>query len=174
MANGWGVFYLNGGEVFDVDSVVDLKIGNKAKVSDFPVEQGGFASYNKVNVPNNVKVRLTVGGKARIGAFQAALAAELSAPNLYNVVTPTATYLNVTLEGYDYSQASESGLNLLLVDLALKEIREVSPAYTKVTIPHPKSPTSASKSVNGKVQAQAPPAPPPVTWDNVMSRAKND
>jgi len=174
MANGWGVYTLAGTEVFDVDSVVDLKITNKATVSDFPVEQGSFASYNKVNVPNAVKVRLAVGGQARIAAFQAALANELGAPNLYNVATPTTVYLNVTLESYDYAQSSESGLNLLVVDLAMKEVREVSPAYTTVKIPHPKNPTSASKSVNGKVQAQAPPAPPPLTWSNYMQKAEND
>ena len=68
MAGGWGVYSLSGSLVFDVDSCVDLKFSNKAKVSTFPVEQGAFASYNKVNVPNSVKVRLAVGGQDRIAA----------------------------------------------------------------------------------------------------------
>jgi hypothetical protein len=147
------------------------------KTSTFPVEHGSFASYNKVNEPNKPKVRLAVGGKDRIAAFQAAMGSELSQPNLYNVVTPTCVYLNVTMESYDYSQSADNGLNLLVVDIALIEVREVTPTYTAVTIPHPKSPGSASKQVNGKMQVchpAGPPPPPPLTWANVMDRARND
>jgi len=157
-----------------VDTCIDLKFSNKAKVSNFPVETGGFASYNKVNEPNAIKVRLAVGGTARMAAFQAALMTEVGAPSLYNVVTPTMTYLNVTLESYDHSQTAENGVNLLLVDLSLIEIREVTPAYTTVTIPHPKNPTSGPKVVNGKVQAQTPASPVPLTLQNVFYKAEND
>ena len=170
MANGWGVFNLSGELVFDVDSVLDLKVSGKAKVSDFPVEEGAFSSYNKVKEPKSSKVRLAVGGTARIGTFQAALDTELGSANLYNIVTPTTVYLNVTLESYDYSQAAESGLNLLVVDMSFKEIREVSPAYS--TVAHPKNPASASKKVNGKAAPQTPPGPPPPPWSTLMADAE--
>ena len=77
MANGWGLYNLDGSLTFDVDTCIDLKFSNKAKVSNFPVETGGFASYNKVNEPNAIKVRLAVGGTARMAAFQAALMTEV-------------------------------------------------------------------------------------------------
>ena len=83
MANGWGLYYASGSAsgtagslVFDVDSVLDLKQTGKSKVSTFPVEEGAFASYNKVQEPDATKVRLAVGGPDRVAAFQAALDTE--------------------------------------------------------------------------------------------------
>jgi hypothetical protein len=109
MANGWGVYTLGGGLAFDVDSCLDLKFGAKAKTSDFPVEEGAFASYNKVLDPFTPKVRLVVKSAPRIAAFQVALHAALASASLFNIVTPTMTYLNVTLEGYDHDQTAENG-----------------------------------------------------------------
>lgn len=174
MANGWGVYNLSGNLVFDVDTVLDLKQSAKAKASTFPVEKGTFATYNKVIEPWTNKIRLAVGGKARMAAFMAALQSELSQANLYNVVTPTVTYMNCTLEGYDYSQAAEAGLNLLVVDLSLLQVREVTPTYTALPVAKVGKATSASKQVNGKAQPQKPAGPPPLAWNNAVSRAEND
>ena len=172
MANGWGVYDLSGNLVFDVDTVLDLKFSAKAKVSDFPVENNAFTSFNKVVEPFTPKVRLAVGGMIRVSAFQEALAVELASTNLYNIVTPTCNYFNVTLDGCDYAQTADNGnASLLVVDLSLKQIREVTPAYTTVKIPHPKSPASASKEPGGKGQAQPPAAPPSHTWATVMAEA---
>lgn len=176
MANGWGVFDLQGNEVFDVDSVVDLNFTNRSKVSTFPVEDGAFASFNKVSDPYAVKLRLAVGGAARIEIFMTALAQEIAQANLYNVVTPRNTYLNMTLECYDFSQAAENGMNLLVAELTFQQVREVAPAYATVALPAPKvkAPGAASKQVNGKAQAQKPTSPPPLTLQNVFDRARND
>lgn len=172
MANGWGLYRVNGQLVFDVDSCLDLKVANKAKVSTFPVELGAFASYNKVNEPNAIKTRMAVSGQERIAAFQATLKSELTQANLYNVATPTAVYLNVTLENYDHDQTAENGgLSMLVVDMALLEVREVTPAYTTVALPKPKNPASTSKAVGGKGQAQAPAKPPSHTWSTVVAEA---
>lgn len=173
--SGWGVYTLTGALVFDVDSVVDLKYSNKSKVSDFPVEKGAFATYNKVASPFGVKVQLAVSGSTRVSAFLAALDAEVGAANLYNVATPEAVYLNVTLESFDYARASEKGLGLVVAALSFQEVREVTPAYTTVALPPKKvkRPGSASKAVGGKVQAQSPPPPPPLTLANVWDRARS-
>jgi len=172
--NGWGIYSLAGALVFDVDSVVDLKYSNKSKVSDFPVEKGAFATYNKVASPFGVKVQLAVSGADRISAFLAALNVEVGAANLYNVSTPEAVCLNVTLESFDYSRASDRGLGLVVAALSFQEVREVTPAYTTVALPPKKvkRPGSASKVVGGKVQGQD--TPPPLTWGNLMDRARND
>lgn len=172
MANGWGVYTLSGVLAFDVDSCLDLKFGAKAKTSDFPVEEGAFASYNKVLDPFAPKVRLVVGGPARIAAFQVALHAALASASLFNIVTPTLTYLNVTLEGYDHDQTAENGaLSLLVVDLAYKQVREVAPAYSSLPAAKAKNPSAASKVVGGKVQPQTPAKPPSPPWSTLMADA---
>lgn len=175
MANGWGIYDLSGNLVFDVDSVLDLKQSAKAKASSFPVEEGTFASYNKVLDPFTTKVRLAVNGPDRVAAFQAALDVELDSTNLYNVVTPTKTYLNVTLESYDHEQTSSNGgVSGLVVDLSLVQVREVTPAYTTVAIKKPKQPASASTQTNGKASPKTPAATPSRTMASVIAQADSD
>jgi hypothetical protein len=182
MANGWGLYYASGSAsgtagalVFDVDSVLDLKQTGKSKVSTFPVEEGAFASYNKVQEPDATKVRIAVGGPDRVAALQAALDTEKAACNLYNVVTPTKTYLNVTLEGYDHEQTSSNGgVSGLVVDLSLVQVREVTPAYATVTIKKPKQPASASTQTNGKASPETPAATPSRTMASVIAQADSD
>jgi len=182
MANGWGLYYASGSAsgtagslVFDVDSVLDLKMGAKAKTSTFPVEEGSFAAYNKVLEPFSTKVRLAVGGPDRVAALQSALMAEVAAANLYNVVTPTVTYLNVTLESYDHEQTSSNGgVSGLVVDLSLVQVREVTPAYTTVALAAKKvkASSSASPQTGGKAQGQTPAAKPTRTWSTVVGEAE--
>jgi len=177
MANGWGVYDLSGNLVFDVDSVLSLKQSAKAKASTFPVELGSFAGFNKVLEPFQNKVRLAVNGLARVATFQAALDTELASTNLYNVVTPTKVYLNVTLESYGHDQTADNGgVSGLVVDLALLQIREVTPAYATAALPAAKckNPTSASKQTGGKGQTQTPAAPPSRTMASVIAQADSD
>jgi hypothetical protein len=173
MANGWGVFDLDGNEVFDVDSCVEIKYSGKAKTSNFPVEEGAFASYNKVKEPIQYKVSLAVSGEDRCAAFEADLEEELSAANLYNIATPTMTYMNVTLDGYNISHTA-GNINALTVELSLLEVREVTPSYTTVTIPKPKKPTSASAAGGGKGNPSAPNQPPTRTFSGVIAQADSD
>lgn len=168
----WGVFYhgtMNA--VFTVDTVVDLKFADTAKVASFPIEQGGFTSYDKVVEPYKPKIKLAVGGAEKIANFELALMGELRTVNLYDIVTPEATYYSVTLENYDYSRAQEHGKNLLVAELTFVQIAQVSPAYAKVSLPHPKNPGAGSKSVNGKTQTQPPAAPVAPPWRSIGADA---
>ena len=167
----WGVFDLQGNKVFDVDSLVDLKFSAKSKVSTFPVEQGSFASYNKAMEPFTLPIHMAVSGP-RAEIFETTLAQELAQANLYNVVTDRNTYLNVTLESYDFSRSSESGLDLMVAQINFVQVREVTPAYTTVKLPKPKNPASASKQVGGKAQTQAPAKPASPSWKTLMSDAQ--
>ena len=73
--------------------------------------------------------------------------------DLYSVVTPEITYSNYAIEKYNYQRKSEKGCTLLQVEIALKEVREVSAQFAKST---PKQPDAAQQVDNGKVQAQQP------------------
>jgi hypothetical protein len=167
----WGVYYHTGaGAVFDVDTVVDLKFGQEAKISTFPVELGSFASYNIVNEPNDPKIRVAVCGQVRIQTLMALLKTLIGTTQLFDVVTPEATYAGVAFIKYDFSRAQKQGKNLLQVDLTFKEIIQVSPAYTKTVIPasKAKNPKSADKGVSG--QSQTTPAPTIEQQNGAMSR----
>jgi hypothetical protein len=140
-------------------STYDVTYIKEMRISDFPIERGGFASYNKVEMPGNPKVTLILNGtEDDRAAFLTAVDAACKSTQLYSVVTPEATYMNVSLETYTYPRTAIKGANLLIVEISLKEIRPVSASYTTVATPinDPQSPSAAPQTDNGMVQSPKP------------------
>lgn len=149
----WGIFTSDNKRVFDIDNIMDLRYENGGRVSDFPIEKGGFVSYNKVSTPFRLKVRVSVGGsKYRIADFIDAIDAAVKDTKLYNIITPEKTYLNVNLEYVSYARSCTRGYNLIMADITCKEIRQVAPQYAAT-----KKAGSRKKVDTGKNQPKKPP-----------------
>jgi hypothetical protein len=131
----------------------------ETRISDFPVEQGGFANYNKVEMPANPVVTLALGGsEIDRTAFLNEIAAACISTELYSVVTPEVTYVNYSIERYNYVRRAERGATLLLVEISLKEIRQVSASYSSVQTPinQPQNANAVPQTNSGIVQPAAP------------------
>lgn len=127
------------------------------RVSDFPVERGGFASYNKVEMPANPSVVLCFdGSESERTAFLDQIDAATKSTDLYNVVTPEITYVGYTLESYRYERRASRGASLLMVEIRLLEVREISVTFAS-TINDPKNPGATPQADTGVVQPQTPP-----------------
>jgi hypothetical protein len=161
----WGIFSAS------TSAVAGAQLGNSSTllstgsvdyikemiVSDFPIEDGGFASYNKVEKPATPIVTLILGGtKDDRSAFLSAIDAAVKSTNLYNVVTPEYTFTNCTLGKYSYRRAPERGANMMAVSIPLTEIRTVTATYTKTGINNPKSASASSQVSSGSVQTSTP------------------
>jgi hypothetical protein len=153
VSNTWGVYTLAGVLAFDVDTMVDLSYDSKAKVSNFPVEQGGFTSYNKVQEPFTIPIQLAVSSAPKIKALITALETARTNPTLFNVVTPMRTYLSVTLTTVKFSQSAKSGIDCLIVKVGFEQIRQIQAGATDITLPPPPvDPTLAAKQTEGQQQ----------------------
>lgn len=154
----WGVFDENGNLVFEVDSVQDLRAEARSRISEFPVEEGEFASYNKVQEPDTVRLRLfkSTGGETARTAFLVLLDAAKKQTFKFSVVTPEKTYLNACIEDYSYRRDADSGANAIIADVSFKEIREVAITYTDAALSDTKVKNAASADPvpTGKVQPQ--------------------
>jgi hypothetical protein len=132
----------------------------ETRVSDFPIERGSFASYNKVENAASPTVTLCMGGSEKNRrTFLDAIDKAVKSTDLYSVVTPEVTYINYSVERYSYQRQQNKGATLLRVDITLKEIRQVSAIYTqsnKGNVDAPKDPGATPQADNGKVQAQTP------------------
>lgn len=139
-------------------STGSVDYAKETKVSDFPIERGGFASYNKVEMPASPVVTLCFeGSEKERRAFLESIDAACISTELYSVVTPEATYINYSIERTNYSRRATKGATLLTVEISLKEIRQVSAAYTKSgQINTPKDAGATPQADGGKVQAQTP------------------
>ena len=129
MATEWGILTQPPElkQVFDVDSCVSMSYASSSKVSMFPIEQGSFAHYNKVQEPFTAKVQLAVGGDStRMESFLVALEAAKNSITLYCVVTPEETYTSVSITDYSYQRTATAGKKMILADISLTEIRQVA------------------------------------------------
>lgn len=146
----WGIFDSQNRPVVQPDSVLDFGYRNEYRVSDFPVQQGAFASYNKVATPYEIVVRLSkssdLEGRAN---FLTQLDNALRTLDLYYVLTPERGYQNVNLLRYEVTRRGSGGAYFLTeVDVFFREIRQVAAQYSS---------TSAATQ-----NAQQPSAVPPV------------
>ena len=146
----WGIFSMKTGRpVAMADSVVSLDYRNAARISDYPVEQGAFASYNKVDNPYDIKVRMTCGGsQARRGEFIAAIEAASRSLELYLVLTPERSFSNANIEAWDCRREAANGAGIIIADLHMREVRQTATAAFNA----PKTPAAADPLSQGQGQ----------------------
>ncbi len=180
--NVWGVFDQSGKSVVDIDTIAAMRYTNKSRVSDFPVEQGAFTTYNKVATPFKMQVKMAVGGsRQRISDFITKLEVlKNDTLNLYHFVTPEMTYLNCTVEEFSYSRDHSKGQDMVIALVDLLEVRIVTPSYTTASVTLPASKLKkidmASMSCHGKQQPQPPPTPnySEMTLDQLRALARQN
>lgn len=153
----------SGNPVLTPDSVLSLEWRGEERVSDYPVQQGQFVSYNKVKVPFDLRMVMTCQGLnvvqdalqsvtqslnqalSNIGlafgqpmsrdAFLHQLDTMLDSTDLYDVVTPDKVYQNVNLVAYNHAKKSDEGGTLIIAELMFREIRESGRAqYSTPTV----------------------------------------
>lgn len=169
----WGIYNDKGKPLVDTSffltalgigqtlSTNSFTFSKETKVSDFPVEKGSFATYNKVEVPGSPIVVFAFGGtEGQRGIFLNALDAACKSTDLYDVVTPEVTYLDYAIESYNYTRQNTRGTSLLMVEVHLKEVKQVSAKYSTsaqdAKIDKPKDPAATPPVNSGKVQAKTP------------------
>lgn len=118
------------------DNIVEFGYRNEWNVSDYPVQDGSFASYNKVNNPFEVTLRMTKGGSVSDRQdFLEQIDAIAGTLDLYQIVTPEKTYENCNVIRYEVSRRGVKGAYFLEeVDLVVREIRTVDAQYTTTAV----------------------------------------
>ena len=151
-------------------SVLSFGFSRSMNVSNFPIEanatgQGAaFASFNKVFQPYTPALTLALSGtEGEKIAFLKALDDACSSTNLYNVYTPDASYSGsdggCTLDRYSYQRSAAHGATMLIVEVSLTQVLQVSPSYTNQPISSPQSPSAQGAVNNGITQPSTPALP---------------
>lgn len=127
----WGV-YLSGttDKAFAVDSVLELTVSRDSPTSDYRIEAGSFATYNKVQKALNVPLRLSVAGsELNRNAFLAWLEKEVSSIDTFDILTPETLYPSMTLTSYKIHRSAQRGAAKIDADCIFVEVREVAPQF---------------------------------------------
>lgn len=140
----WFLFDEDGRTLVTPDSVVELGYRGEARVASYPVEQGSFASYNKVTMPNELTLRLSCGGKNMSrDAFLDTLESLKRSLTLVNVATPDAAYHSYNIDRLDYQRKSGSGVSMVIAEIHLVEVRvDAGASYSDTAEPSGNDPQS--------------------------------
>jgi hypothetical protein len=130
----WGIFDSSHTQIVVPDSVVDFGYHNEWHVADFQIQEGQFASYNKVATPFEISVRLSKGGTQQDRtAFLNSIQAIAGDLNLYSIVTPEITYTDCNITRWEVIRRGANGAYFLTdVDIYFKQIRFVTAQYSTV------------------------------------------
>lgn len=144
--------------VLHPDSIRRFNFNNEWDVSDFPIEQGSFASYNKVNNPFEIQLRMTKGGSLNDRKeFLQQLEDVAGSLRLYKILTPEKVYLNCNVTRYTINREEASGAYFFAeVDVFFREIRTVTQQYTTTAVTNlngAKDPGAQAPVNNGSVAA---------------------
>ncbi len=134
----WGILNDQGVFALVPDSIVAVQVQSDRDIATYPVEQGQFASYNKVAKPMEIRVTMTCGGKLNMDRWIFLDVLELLRDSLalYSVVTVDKTYPNMNMTHFNYRRTASGGASLLTVEAAFKEVRiTASASYTKTAKP---------------------------------------
>jgi hypothetical protein len=159
----WAIVKAGGAAAIGVDSIVELSPSRDFRISDYPVENGGFQNYNKVALPAETRVLVTKEGNDsdRQGFFDQ-LDALIETTDMVNIVTPDSSYLDRNLVRYNFDRRADRGRALITVELIFQEIRQTA----KSAFTDSKQPSGNDPVNDGPVQPgtptgpQTPPGPP--------------
>jgi len=141
------------------DSFLEFGYRNESSMSDYPVQDGGFASYDKVANPYEIVLRMSKGGsQQQRKKFIDSIEAIQGTLDLYDILTPEKTYTNVNVLRYENVRRGNRGAYFFAeVDLYFREIRQVVATYstTATNTQNAQEPSAEPVQNNGTVQGRA-------------------
>jgi hypothetical protein len=115
----------------------------ESQVSDYPVETGAFAIYNKVRRPIGVAVTLIKTGSdvARFTWLAAIQQSEAQEPTrLFTLISPQGVYVDYTLMAMSYETRQDRGQNMLYLTMQFLQVPQIpSSDDAKTNVQEPKS-----------------------------------
>lgn len=145
--NVWGLVNEFGVPVVLADNVLGLSFQSASTIVNAPIEGGSFASYNKIATPSQAVVQMSKGsgGAFQRGAFLAQLLALEGSTLKFYVISPEFVHRNMCITNVDYARSAQEGVQLIVVNVSLEEVREVKVNYSFEEVEAP----SDAKAVDG-------------------------
>lgn len=144
------------------DSFLEFGYRKESTIATYPIQNGGFVNYDKVQNPFETFVRMSKGGSQRERTqFLESIDAIVDSLDLYDILTPEKTYIGVNVMRYEIIRRGSKGAYFFTeVDLYFQEIRQVQAEYTNTEVTSASSITAAKNAEAdivqniGTVQAQ--------------------
>lgn len=153
----WGVFDNAGNQVVFPDSVLDFGFRQESTVANFPVQDGRFASYDKVATPFEASVRMMKAGSLQERTqFLDSVARVQASLDRFTILTPEKSYINANVSRYELTRRGAQGAYMISeIDLFFVEVKEVAAVYENTAYNTQNSQTASARPPNnlGAVQS---------------------
>lgn len=158
--------------VVSADSVLTFGYTNEQDIPAYPVEEGGYANYNEVNLPPESSVRLSKGGSENDRReFLDQIHGLFETLQFYKIVTPERTYNNVRPIRFDFSRRERNGAYFFTeVDLYFREMRIVTPEYTSTAVTTENARDISATPVDNRGTVNGQPVTSPPNLDGVVTQ----
>ncbi|MCV6799837.1 hypothetical protein OII53_28035 [Achromobacter ruhlandii] len=167
----WGLYNQNGIAAVIFDTFLGIRFRNGSRISSFPVEQGSFSSFNKVDTPFDVALRFAHSGDMTSrGELLEMLEGLKASVELLSVVTPEIVYPSANVVGYSYERGPRTGPSQLIFDIYVEEVRVTALADFGETV----EPDGTEEESSGQVQTFPVSDPAPVEIFDVSDPAVID
>jgi hypothetical protein len=142
------------------DSVTDFGWRQEYRVSNYQIQQGQFASYNKVIVPFENSVTLTKGGSLseRTAFLQTVDAVVNDLSTMYTIRTPEKSYPNVVCTRAELSRRGAGNFAYFDVELFFVEVIDATAVYssTSTNLSNSSVPSAIPTANNGQTAPSVP------------------
>lgn len=125
-----------------IDSVLALNVRKGSDISNYKLETGSFASYNKIEKPRIIPIRLVKSGsESDRQQFLMWLEEVSKTTQLFDIAMPEVSYKNLSLIDYSITRESKSGVTLIVADCVFQEVMEITFQYTNSKTNNAKRPS---------------------------------
>jgi hypothetical protein len=137
-------------------AMLEMSATENSNLPEEPIEQGSFANYNRTIESKVLTCRLGLQGEpSEIQSTLDKLTELKEGTDKITFILPMASYENLMLESFDYRRDDHTGHNVLIVDLRLKEIREVENQKTTSSVTEPEPPpVNAADAADGSCASE--------------------
>ena len=141
------------------DNVISVDYVNVSNILNYPVEEGSFASYNKIKTPRSHTVIMSKGGSTSVRtAFIQKLEELQESLDLFAIVTPEKNYINVNIDRVEFRRTATNGAGMIMASIHFVEIRQAEIAFSGQASPTATKPQAQANINNGQTQAGSVPS----------------
>jgi hypothetical protein len=160
MAGGeWTLLDERGASAVAFTSFLSLDCRSAGQALSYPVERGGFIHYNKAESPLEIRLTLAAqGAEEDFARIMDRLEEYKREAVCLSVATPAALYTGMTLKDCTHKREREAGAGMLVLELALVQVREARTQVAAGQAGRPKNPSSSGRINTGRTRTTDLPA----------------
>lgn len=155
--SAWGIYEKDLETIaLEFDGFLEFGIDDGSQIANYRIEEGQFASYNKVDSPYEIVLTgVKTGTINEIDAFLRALKLISDDIKLYSIVTKGQIYNNANMLRYSYRRSPEAGYNMLYITMIFVQIQSTDEVQFNVP-----TKTQAGQKITDNGTVTTSPLPP--------------